>query len=136
MTVVVGYVPNEYGEVALEAGLVEARRRGQPLVVINASRGDTLVDRKYLSTDARADLERRLADEGARVGVETEVRQALVPDVAEEVVRVAHEVEASLLVIGMRRRTPVGKMLLGSAAQRILLDAACPVLAVKPPEPA
>ncbi len=55
------------------------------------------------------------------------------PDVAEEIIRVAGEVGAELLVIGLRRRTPVGKMIMGSVAQQVLIDAPCPVLAVKAP---
>ena len=52
-------------------------------------------------------------------------------DSAEELLRTAESTEADFIVIGLRRRSPVGKLLLGSNAQRVLLDAACPVLAVK-----
>lgn len=51
---------------------------------------------------------------------------------SDEVVRVSDVVDASVIVIGLRRRTPVGKLLMGSTAQRILLDADRPALAVKP----
>lgn len=54
-------------------------------------------------------------------------------DPAEVLVDLAEQTNAELIVIGVRRRTPVGKLLLGSQAQQVLLDAECPVLAVKAP---
>ena len=52
-------------------------------------------------------------------------------DASEDMIAVAEDTDAELIVIGLRRRTPVGKLILGSNAQRVLLDAPCPVLAVK-----
>ena len=128
MTVVVGYIPDEYGEAALAEGIEEARRRRVRLVVVNATKGDALVDRRYVGETGIADLRSRLAG----LDLEHEVRQAVVADVAEEMLRVAHDTGAHVLVIGIRHRTPVGKMIMGSVAQHVLLDAPCPVLAVKP----
>ncbi len=130
MTVVVGYIPNQHGEAALTAGLAEARLRSTDLLVVNATRGDSMIDKKYLGSGAVADLEQRLAAES---DVSASVRQTMGSDVADEIVRLAAEVDAELVVIGLRPRSPVGKMIMGSVAQRVLIDAPCPVLAVKAP---
>jgi nucleotide-binding universal stress UspA family protein len=128
VTVVVGYIPDKFGDAALDAGIVEARRRGAGLMVVNATKGDSLIDRRYLGETGLAGLEHRLAD----LDVQHEVRQAMGADVAEEILKVVRDTDADLLVIGIRHRSPVGKMIMGSVAQQVLLDAPCPVLAVKP----
>ncbi len=73
-----------------------------------------------------------LATELGGAGVEVDVRRSMGADVGDQVLAVAADVAADLVVIGLRRRTPVGKLLMGSVAQRILLGAECAVLAVKP----
>ena len=126
--VVVGYVPSPEGRAALETGIAEARLRGARLVVVNTTRGDALVDDRFASDDdlrvVRAGLE--------EAGLSYDVRQSVGADVGDQVLAVAEEVGAALIVLGLRRRTPVGELIMGSAAQRILLGASCPVLAVKP----
>jgi nucleotide-binding universal stress UspA family protein len=128
MTIVVGYVPTPEGEAALDAAIAEARLRDQPLHVINSSRGDAYIDDRFASKEALDRVRARLKESGIVYEVEQEVRGR---DAAEEVVDAASRLKANLLVIGMRRRTPTGKLITGSSAQRILLDAPCPVLAVK-----
>ncbi len=128
MTVVVGYIPDQYGEAALVAGIEEAERRDTDLVVVNATKGDALVDRRHVGEAGLAELRERLTG----VAVAHEVRQAMGADVAQEILRVATDTDAAVVVIGLRHRTPVGKMIMGSVAQQVLLDAPCAVLAVKP----
>jgi nucleotide-binding universal stress UspA family protein len=129
MTVLVGFVPTSEGEAAFTAALEEARRRAEPLVVLNSARGGAPVSVDVAPEEAVA----RMADRAAAEGVELDVRQHTHEgDAADEVLRVAREVAASVIVIGLRKRSPVGKLLMGSSAQRILLEADRPVLAVKP----
>jgi len=129
MSVVVGYVPTREGETALDHAVREARSRGVRLVVVNTSRGDALVDERYADDEQLAALGSTLADTGVDHEVVHTIRGR---DASEEILSVARERRAELVVIGLRRRSPVGKLLLGSTAQRVLLDAPCPVLAVKP----
>lgn len=127
MTVVVMYSPDDYGRAAVTHGAAEALRRDERLIVVNPTRGDAYVDRLFAPDAELVALEASLADQG----VDVEIRHDVVPDVADAVLSAATETDASLIVVGIRPRTPVGKLLLGSVAQRLILDATCPVLAVK-----
>jgi nucleotide-binding universal stress UspA family protein len=130
MTVVVGWTSDARGHAALVRGAEEARVHGEALLVVNATSGTATVDDRFAGADAVDQVQALLAS----LGVEGEVRQPVVRDVTDALLEIAEEVDASVLVIGVRHRSPVGKLLMGSTAQRILLDARCPVLAVKAAE--
>ena len=129
-TVVVGYVPKPEGEAALAKGVEEARLRGVKLVVVNSHRGGPDFDQTAARTaEQEMNKVRSRLDES---GVTYDLRQLVRGfEPAEDLVGIAKDNDAELIVIGLRRRSPVGKLILGSNAQRILLDAHCPVLAVK-----
>ena len=124
-TVVVGYVPKPEGEAALAKAIEEARLRGAELIVVNSHR-----ERPGEPEPDLAPVRARLDESGVTYDVRQLVRGF---EAAEDLVSVAEATDADLIVIGLRRRTPVGKLILGSNAQRVLLDAHCPVLAVKAP---
>jgi len=129
-TIVVGYVAKPEGEAALGRAIDEAKLRGGKLVVVNSQRGgDELEGNASREADQAMEKVRgQLSDSG----VEHEVRQLVRGfEPAEDLLGIADASDAELIVIGLRRRSPVGKLILGSNAQRILLDAQCPVLAVK-----
>jgi len=129
MTVLVGFVPTAAGEVAFAAGLDEARRRGEDLLVLNSPRGGAPVSTDVAPPEVIEGLTARADAAGVRLTI---VQDAHRGDLADEVLRAADDADASVIVIGLRRRSPVGKLILGSSAQRILLEAERPVLAVKP----
>ncbi|CAM3426273.1 universal stress protein [Isoptericola cucumis] len=126
--VVVAWTPDEFGQAALEHAVAAAGEKGRGVAVVNGTRGDAYVDERYAAPDRLADVTERLR----ATGLPHVVRQEMGRDVAEQVLDVAAELDARLVVVGLRHRSPVGKLLMGSVAQRILLTATCPVLAVKP----
>ena len=110
-----------------------ARGRRGPLARDPAGGGEHLARRRAGRPEVRrrrAAL--RAASSGSTACDHTVVHAMRGLDASEEILAVAREHRAELVVIGLRRRSPVGKLLMGSTAQRVLLDAHCPVLAVKP----
>ena len=128
--IVIGYTADRYGRAALEAGIAEARLRKTRLVVVNSTAGDSYVDAAFAQTTEVRGLEERLAD----CGVEFEVQQPVGEYAAHALLAAMDHPEAELLVIGIRHRNPVGKLLLGSVSQQLILECPKPVLAVKPPD--
>lgn len=130
MAVIVGYITSPEGRAALECATREARRLDTELIVVHSERGGPSLDGAK-SVAIEQDLAQVKASLGAahiRHDIRFYVRGN---DPHEDLVDVANEYASDFIVIGLRRRSPVGKLFLGSNAQRILLEAPCPVIAVK-----
>jgi nucleotide-binding universal stress UspA family protein len=128
MKILVGYVPTPEGEAALDAAATEAELRGASVILLNTSRGDAYLDRRYADQAQLDAAEARLRARGAEVIIR---HKAGGGDVAADLLAAAEEEHVDLIVLGLRRRSPTGKLILGSTAQRILLESPVPVLTVK-----
>ena len=113
----------------MTSAIEEARHHDAHLFVIHSMRGDERdhVEQVLSYREVLEEVETRLQHAGIRHTVREFVRGKTV---AGDVLEVAEEEHADLIVIGLRRRTPLGKLILGSHAQEILLNASVPVLAV------
>jgi nucleotide-binding universal stress UspA family protein len=128
VTVLLAYVSTPEGDAALAVAVQETQRRSTDAVVLNVTRPDAEVDSPFSAEQTLDAVGQRFAS----LGLNAQIRQ-LPPtaDVAQAILDAAAEVGAEVVVIGLRRRSTVGKFVLGSTSQRILLGADCPVIAVK-----
>jgi nucleotide-binding universal stress UspA family protein len=131
MTIVVGYLATREGRAALDAAIAEAELRSTGLLLVLSDKGAAPASSEAAAEHGMGldDVRRELDGRGLGYDIR-EVSQGR--DVAEDLIGAAEEHGGTLIVIGLRRRSPVGKLILGVNAQRILLDSPCPVLAVKP----
>jgi nucleotide-binding universal stress UspA family protein len=129
MTIVIGYVPTPVGDAALDAGLAEAAAHGDDVVILNSPRRRSTVDGDLIDETAAADLVARARAAGVSATVDQAEHGAELVDAFRTVVE---RTSARMAVIGVRRRSPVGKLVMGSDAQRLLLELDVPILAVKP----
>jgi nucleotide-binding universal stress UspA family protein len=128
--IVVGYSADPFGRSALEHGIAEAKLRQTTLLVINSTTGEAYADPRFAQSGEVHDVEQHLNE----CGVEFELTQPVGVDTVQVLLKALDRDDAELLVIGIRHRNPVGKLLLGSVAQQLLLESPKPVLAVKPGE--
>jgi nucleotide-binding universal stress UspA family protein len=129
MTILIGFVPTPAGEAALEAGLAEAARSGEDVVILNTPRRGATVDRDLIGEDAAQELLTKAAAQGVTARIDQADHGSDIVATFESLVE-GHG--ARMVVLGLRRRSPVGKLVLGSDAQRLLIELEVPILAVKP----
>lgn len=140
MAIIVGLSDTALGQLAVERAAHEAATRKQPLVLTVG------VQMRRNEEDARSYPERRRqadeqlqekAEELRAGGIEVIPYTPSVPtSPAEAILEAAREHDGQLIVVGIRRRSPVGKAFLGSTSQDVLLEADCEVLGVKLPQDA
>ena len=129
MTILIGFVPTPAGEAALAAGLAEAARSGEDVVILNSPRRGATVDADLIGEDVAQNLLAKASAQGVAARVDHADHGSDIVDTFEALVE---RTDARMVVLGLRRRSPVGKFLLGSDVQRLLLQLEVPVLAVKP----
>ena len=128
MTILVAYVPRPEGQAALDKGIEIATRNQEDLMVVNATPGGTKDEPSMASAQDVERVEKLLAGSGINATFKQFVRGK---SAIEEIQDMVDSLPVSLVIIGLRKRSPVGKLLLGSVAQDILLTVSCPVMAVK-----
>mgnify|MGYP000891420041 CR=1 FL=1 len=122
MTVLVAYNETPQGEAAFAAAVSEAARRATTVtVLVLTPQPDTAPVPPHLA---------HLLETVAGEKVEVAFRLDSI-DVADAILDHAERSGAEVIVIGSRKRSSVGKFLLGSTTQRVLLDSAVPVLVIK-----
>jgi nucleotide-binding universal stress UspA family protein len=128
MSVVVGYVPDATGLLAIDQAAQEARWRGTDVVVVNVISAAGFARPTAADEQTLDGVAERLRADGVPFAVRSIDQSERVSDA---LLAVATETDAELIVVGMKRVSAVAKAVLGSTAQQVLAGATCPVLTVR-----
>lgn len=143
LTIVVGCDASAQAELALEQAFLLATkprvlvhvlgvvdREGHALMTGSAPPPDLQAEVSATHAAVSGRVESALAKlgrPGLRVFVHTQIG-----DPAEEILTLAAEVKAGLIIVGTHGRRGMSRLLIGSVAEKIMRKAHCPVLAMKP----
>ena len=130
MKIMVGYDQSNVAKGALELAKKHAKAFGAKVYVVRSLAQSREMKREDIQK-AEQELEkirRSFRDEGIECKAE-----AIVSPVSpgEDLVQFVDEREIDEIIVGVKRRSKVGKLIFGSNAQYIILMAPCPVVAVK-----
>ena len=130
MKIMVGYEHNNASEVSLKTAIEHARAFAAEVLLVTSMVSGDEPDIEAIAEAEKDLIKAKKYCEDAGVASETHLLiRGFEP--GEDLVMFAQEQDVDEIIIGIKRRSKVGKFLFGSTAQVVILDAHCPVLAVK-----
>lgn len=135
--ILVGYDGSEGSRAALEAAADLARLAGAEIHLVAVGRLPEYAETRDEVDEAREQAERYYARHMEEAAAFLRSRELIACQhlafgkPSEEILRVAGEIGADLIVLGTRPYHPLRRRLLGATADKVVDHAACPVLVVK-----
>ena len=130
MKILVGYKGTNVGKELMDIAIKHAKAFGGEVLVVTSMMGGGKAEKQKI-----LDVERNLEQAKAYIDdfeVKSETHLLIRGlDAGEDIVKFAREKNVDEIIIGVRSRSKVGKLIFGSDVQVIILEAHCPVLAVK-----
>ena len=125
--ILLAYVPSATSEAAFDFAVEEAERRDASLLVLASERAHD--PRKARGVTDQRPLQERLEETGLGFELRTVPKR---DDPADDILDAVEHDDVDLVILGIRKRTPIGKILLGSTSQRVAIESPVPVVMVKP----
>lgn len=126
MKILLAYVPSRTSEAALEYAVRRCHDSSAQLLVLASEKS---TPKKAADVLDQRPLAERIAERGLEADLRTVPRR---DDPADDILATAEQEQVDEIVLGIRHRTPIGKIILGSTSLRVIMEAPCPVVCVKP----
>jgi len=130
MKIMVGYKGTNVGKDLMDIAVKHARAFGGQILIVTSLVGGDKTERQKI-VEAEKNLEQAKAyfdDFGLKSDTHLLIRGF---DAGEDLVKFAREKNVDEIILGVKSRSKVGKLIFGSTAQVVILEAHCPVLTVK-----
>jgi nucleotide-binding universal stress UspA family protein len=130
MKILVGYDGSNSAKDALNLAKSHAKALGASVEVVTSMQKGTESERKDIEqTERGLEYAKSLLEEDSIACNTHLLIRGL--SAGEDLVEFANENEVDEIIVGVKRRSKVGKLLMGSTAQYVILQAECPVVTVK-----
>jgi nucleotide-binding universal stress UspA family protein len=131
--IIVGYDPMTSDRAPVNFGVAAARFTGAPLILASACAERDRPDAGQHDEDLMPDASDALATARSELepeGITVDCRELANTSAARALHELSDSEDAGLLVVGSTRRGPVGRVLPGSTAERLMHGAPCPIAIV------